>query len=203
MSGDSYKTIRERFLLEMKEKGSRFICHALPAVSREDADTSISTVSKKYYDATHNCFAYNIGWEDSITRFSDDGEPAGTAGKPILNAIRRHELTNIVVIVTRYFGGTKLGTGGLIRAYGGVASATLSQASLQTIYIQDILKLTCSYHHLNAIMSLIEKYSAQIIESRYDESILLRVHVRKKFTDSLSRDIIETTAGQVKPSVVT
>ena len=187
----------------MKEKGSRFICHALPVARRDHAEATITSLSKKYYDATHNCFAYCIGWEDYITRFSDDGEPAGTAGKPILNAIRHHDLTNIVVIVTRYFGGTKLGTGGLIRAYGGVASEALSRASIETIYIQDIIKLTCLYHHLKTIMSLFEKYSAQIIESDYAESIFLRVKVRKKFTQSLVSHIIDATAGHVKPSVVT
>lgn len=203
MSEDSYKTIRESLTLEMKEKGSRFICCASPCKSRAEAEAMIASIKKKYHDATHNCFAYCIGHGIDLTRFDDDGEPAGTAGKPILNAILSQELRNIAVVVTRYFGGTKLGVGGLIRAYGGVALATLENATIETVYIQDKIKLNCSYHQLKAILSLVEKYSGQIVESDYGESVWLILQMRKNFSTLFIRCAIDATAGQVQPSVVT
>ncbi|MBN1560518.1 YigZ family protein [candidate division KSB1 bacterium] len=203
MSDDSYKTIREPLSLELKEKGSRFICHVFPVKSREEAEATVAAIARKYHDATHNCFAYCVGEGARVTRFSDDGEPAGTAGKPILNAIVQHELTNIAVVVTRYFGGTKLGAGGLVRAYGGVTVDALSHAVIETIYIQDTMKLTCSYHQLKPVLSLVDKYSGQIVESDYSDSVHLIIRLRKKFSEQFVRRTIDVTAGQVKPIRVT
>ncbi len=203
MLDDSYKTIRSAIDHEMKEKGSRFICHAHPVKSRENAENIISSISKQFFDATHNCFAYRIGLgQEEITRFNDDGEPSGTAGKPILQAIEGHDLTNVVVVVTRYFGGTKLGTGGLIRAYGGVTAEALDLASIKTVYLKDTVFLTCTYHHLNIIMALIDKVSGRIVESDYGEHINLTIQLRRSLCGQFIEQVFDKTAGQVKPEVV-
>ena len=115
---NSYKTINQQAQAEIVEKKSRFIANVLPVSSEEEAINFINKIKKQYYDARHNCFAYIIGGNIPIIRFSDDGEPSGTAGKPILDVLLGENLENVVIVVTRYFGGTLLGTGGLVRAYG-------------------------------------------------------------------------------------
>ena len=200
---DSYKTIRAATLFEMKAKGSRFICHAQPVGSREEAEQAVAALSRQYYDATHNCFAYRLFWgHDEITRFNDDGEPSGTAGKPILQAIVGQNATNIVVVVTRYFGGVKLGTGGLIRAYGGVTSQTLQRAAFKTVYLTHHVELTSAYQHFNAVMAAIDKFSGTILKSNYTESIQLLVQLRQSCSQNFIQYVIDSTSGQVKPSKV-
>jgi uncharacterized YigZ family protein len=200
---DSYKTIRAATVFEMKVKGSRFICHAQPVASRDAAENLVAARSRQYYDATHNCFAYRLFLgQDEISRFSDDGEPSGTAGKPILQAIVGQNVTNIAVVVTRYFGGVKLGTGGLIRAYGGVTLQTLQRAAFKTVYMTHDVQLTSSYHHLNTVMAAIEKFSGKMIQSDYAESIQLKIQLRQSYSQDFIQYVIDCTSGQVEPSRV-
>lgn len=200
LSEDILKTIRAPATAEMKVKGSRFIGRATPAPSREDAESLVAQVSRLYHDATHNCFAYRIGYGDNeYARFNDDGEPSGTAGRPILQAIIGRDLTNVVVVVTRYFGGIKLGTGGLIRAYAGIAADTLSNAHIVTFYPTNTIKINCTYQHVNTIMNLITKFSGKIVYSAYAESISLRVLLPARQSRQFRQCVIDETSGQVMP----
>ncbi len=203
MCDDNYKTIRSAITFEMKEKGSRFICRARPVRSRDEAEFFIAQIAKQHFDASHNCYAYAVGCgAHEMTRFSDDGEPSGTAGKPILLAIQGRDLTNVAVVVTRYFGGVKLGTGGLIRAYGGVTSEVLDRAQHHTLYIKDKLALACTYHQLNSIMSFVEKFGGQISSSDYGEQIDLIIELRRSLSEKFIDFVFDKTAGQVKPRMV-
>jgi uncharacterized YigZ family protein len=203
LSSDSFKTIFSPITNETKEKGSRFICQVHPADTVDDAEAKIAAIAKTYFDATHNCYAYRLGFDEHrVTRFNDDGEPSGTAGKPILQAIEGRDLTNIVVVVTRYFGGTKLGTGGLIRAYGGAASIALDQTNVKKVFIEKTLELICPYHFLNTIMSLLEKSKGHVVSSDYGENVHLMLRVRQSQCDLFVAQIIDKTAGQVVPELV-
>ncbi len=200
MIHDSFQTIREPCTFEMKEKGSRFIAQAEPVSAKEEAENIVGLASKKYHDATHNCFAYVVGIDaDELFRFNDDGEPAGTAGKPILQAIQGQSLTNVLVVVTRYFGGTKLGVGGLIRAYGGAAAQVLSKAGTKTHYITDDVHVECTYHDLKTVMNAVQKYNGIIINSDYGGAVQLDVHIRISRTQQFIASVIEQTAGRVTP----
>ncbi len=190
---DSYKTISEPVRAELKEKGSRFIAQAFPANSVESAEEIIARVCKKYFDATHNCYAYVVGCDTkAVSRFNDDGEPSGTAGKPILQAISTRKLTDVVVIVTRYYGGTKLGTGGLIRAYGGVAAQALDQAHIVTQYHTEELTLRYPYTLSNVVAKAVETFQADISSSDYGTDIEQKVKIRK----SLVREFCDYLVNQ-------
>ncbi len=127
---DRYKTIDHKSEIEIIEKKSRFIASVVEVTTEEQAQQTLYALRKKYYNATHNCFAYQIGEQDEIQRFSDDGEPQGTAGKPILDVLKGQSIKNTLICVTRYYGGTLLGTGGLVRAYGKAAKEGLRAAGI-------------------------------------------------------------------------
>ena len=144
-----YKIIREGGTGEIVEKKSRFIGVTFPITSEEEALSYVEQIKKKHYQARHNCFAFSVRNEENGSvqeRFSDDGEPQGTAGLPILNVIRGAEVNNICIVVTRYFGGTLLGTGGLVRAYTDAAKAALDVSDVRTVSHKAIMKLTMSYN---------------------------------------------------------
>jgi uncharacterized YigZ family protein len=200
---DFYKTVVAKSTAELKEKGSRFIAFASPATDSIEAEAIVTLLAKKYHDATHKCFAYFVGvGPDAHSRYNDDGEPSGTAGKPILQAIIGLELTNVVVIVTRYFGGTKLGTGGLLRAYGGVASQALAAASIETRFLYDIVQLECSYHDLNVILNTVQKLEAIVKSSNYGGTVELQVKVRLSRSKQFIEIVIDHTAGRVTPLII-
>ena len=188
---------------ELKEKSSRFIARAAPADTVEKAEAFIADLQKQHYDATHNCYAYLIGLgPDAVFRFNDDGEPSGTAGKPILQAIEGRELTDTVVVVTRYFGGVKLGTGGLIRAYGGAAAEVLDAATVKKIYVTRPVFLECPYAAIGKIENCLEKTKGKIIQAEYGEHVQLMVELREHRVDAFVKKIIEITAGTVVPKLL-
>lgn len=202
MIRDSFKTIREPCATELKKKGSRFIAQANPIADKAEADDIIERACKKYHDATHNCFAFVLGVDaDEVSRFNDDGEPSGTAGKPILQAIQGQELTNVLVVVTRYFGGTKLGVGGLIRAYGGAAAQTLAKANIETRYITDVVHLECTYHDLKTVTNAAKKFNGKIINSNYGGAVRLELQIVISRTQQFISSVIEQTAGRVVPII--
>ena len=127
---ERYTTVKEFGSAEIVEKKSRFIANVKPVISEDEAAAYIEEIKKKYWDARHNCYAYQLGERNQIQRYSDDGEPGGTAGMPILDVLRGKDIKNTIVVVTRYFGGTLLGTGGLVRAYSSAAKAGLEAAGL-------------------------------------------------------------------------
>lgn len=202
MTTDSFQTISAPCEAELKEKGSRFFAHAAPVTSREDAEQMIEPIRKKFFDATHHCFAYRIGvGVDEVTRVNDDGEPSGSAGKPILSVIQGHDLTNIVVVVTRYFGGTKLGIGGLVRAYGGVTALLLRDVEIVTVFLTAEVSVECSYHQLSAVLKNIEHYGAAIKNSSYAETVKLSAVIRRRNAEAFVHAVIESTSGQVQPKI--
>ncbi|MBN1482566.1 YigZ family protein [candidate division KSB1 bacterium] len=203
LSDEVYKTIRALATAEKKVKGSRFIGRATPVRSRDEAELFVTLISKQYHDATHNCYAYRIGYGPAeYTRFYDDGEPSGTAGRPILQAMMSHDLTNVAVVVTRYFGGTKLGTGGLIRAYGSIAEEALDKAEIYTFYPVHTLKIFCTYQHVNTIKSLINKFSGEVIDSDYGDSISMTIRLHQYKSQQFTQCLLDQTSGQVVPERV-
>jgi uncharacterized YigZ family protein len=199
---DSFQTIAVPCEAELKEKGSRFIAYAAPISQREESEQIIERIRKKFFDATHHCFAHRIGvGADEATRVNDDGEPSGSAGKPIMAVIQGRELTNIVVVVTRYFGGTKLGIGGLVRAYGGVTAQLFNNAQIITGFLMTDVSVECSYHQLSAILKTIEHYGAVIKNSSYKETVKLSVVIRRRNAESFVQSVIESTSGQVQPKI--
>jgi uncharacterized YigZ family protein len=183
----------------IKVKGSRFIAKACPVSGRIEAHRVIKEVRQKYYDATHNCYAYRIVTsQGDHSRFSDDGEPSGTAGKPILQAIESRNLVNVLVQVTRYFGGVKLGTGGLARAYGDAARCVLDQCEMVAHYLQTTYKLTYHYDLSNAVARAIERYQVQVVSSVYDTGISQMVNVRQHLADEFYDAITDATGGKIQ-----
>ena len=147
----AYKTLRGPGEETIIIKKSRFIGYAQPAETEEDAVKFIEAIRKKHWDANHNCYAYQIGFNDEIQKSNDAGEPAGTAGRPILEVIKKEELKNVVVVVTRYFGGTLLGAGGLIRAYGQTAGAALRAAGVVTRSLFQAVRVEIDYTWLGRV----------------------------------------------------
>lgn len=194
---DEYRTIASRQRIETKVRGSRFIATALPVSTKSDAETFLESIRKEFRDATHNCFAYRIGWDDKQFRCNDDGEPSGSAGKPILAAIDKQNLTNILVVVTRYFGGTKLGVGGLVRAYGDAAELALSRTEIAINHIQQIVEAVFPHSQISNVMHVVSKMNARIVETDYDEDVHAALAIRLSKVEDLKASLIEQTAGNV------
>ncbi|RKY81994.1 YigZ family protein [candidate division KSB1 bacterium] len=195
---DYYFTIRKDSICEIKVKGSRFIGHAFSAVTRDQAEEKIEFIRKKHHNATHNCFAYRTGNSDSsIFRFSDDGEPSGTAGRPILEAIDSRDLTDVVVIVTRYFGGTKLGTGGLARAYGGCASDVLKSAELQKKVIFQRIAIKFPYELTGQVMNTVSRTECRVSGTKYESQTEMILDVRISIVDQFIKKINDACSGRV------
>ena len=198
---DEFRTIAAPVSTTTKVEGSRFLASALPVASREQADDAIASVRQRLYDATHHCFAYRLGTDGDEFRFSDDGEPSGTAGRPILTAIERSGFTNILVIVTRYFGGTKLGTGGLARAYGNATEQALVAAVPVHQYVTETLTITFPHSQTGNVMRAVSKAGAQIEQTEYDEEVHLTVRVRRSLLDDIGKELIDATSGNVRVGV--
>ncbi|HHJ51757.1 MAG TPA: YigZ family protein [Caldithrix abyssi] len=171
VTGDEYKVPANDVMAELKVKGSRFIAQVFHVSSREEAEQVYDRVKKKYHNATHNCFAYRIDADQF--RYSDDGEPSGTAGKPILQALDGHELLEALCVVTRYFGGTKLGTGGLIRAYGGAAELALEKLTVRVKVRTVRYRLQLPYEQEPLIRRLLSNLDAAIVSADYERGVTL------------------------------
>lgn len=193
---DSYRTVYRGGEGEITEKKSRFIAEVYPISSEEEAMEYLEAVKKKYWDARHHCWAYILGRNPASERMSDDGEPAGTAGKPILEVLRGRELTNIFVVVTRYFGGTLLGTGGLVRAYTGATVEGLEHAVLITKVKGFQLKITTDYTGLGKIQYLLAQRGITILDSVYTDKVEVYALVPEEEEGSLKKEIMEGTNGQ-------
>ncbi|TNE37329.1 YigZ family protein, partial [bacterium] len=146
---DYYYSIKEKKTYEVKISGSRFIANIFPVSSKKEVNTLLSEVKKEYYDSTHNCYAYILGAEGLEYRANDDGEPNGSAGNPILFSIKKYKLSDVLVVVTRFYGGTKLGVGGLARAYGGVTEKVIEISRRKKIDITKRVKVFTTYDDIN------------------------------------------------------
>ncbi len=180
----SYKTITAPSEGEYTEKRSKFLSFAFPVSSEEDARTILDEMRRKYYDARHVCWAYIIGKKERMERCNDDGEPSSTAGKPILGQILSHDLTDCLVIVVRYFGGVKLGTGGLIVAYKAAAASALESAEIIEHELTTRYTLTFGFDFINPVMILLRNTGAETVESGSDiDGYIWTVDVKDKDTE--------------------
>jgi uncharacterized YigZ family protein len=175
-----FKTIDEDVQTEIVEKKSKFIANIFYVQSVEEAEEKIKEMKKKYYDARHNCFAFSIYTENgNIDRFSDDGEPSGTAGAPMLNILKSQNLSNILVVVTRYFGGILLGTGGLVRAYSEATMQGLEKSKIIEKDLGIIAKFCVLYEDLEKIKYYFKQENVKIIDFKYNESVEIFVEITK------------------------
>lgn len=168
-----------------KEKGSKFIASAFTITSEEEAKQRIAEIKKKYYDARHNCFAYMIGPDKAIFRASDDGEPSGTAGKPILNQILSKDVTNVCVVVTRYFGGIKLGTSGLINAYKIASRDALDNAQIIQKTVNEVYSLEFAYPLMNEVMRIMKEENLEQLNPRFEMDCYLEFSTRKNDVEKI------------------
>jgi uncharacterized YigZ family protein len=183
--GDRYKTIETRSEGLFKEKGSKFLAFAHPVETVEAVKELLEGYRKIYYDARHVCYAYSLGTESPETRANDDGEPSGTAGRPILGQIQSAGLTNVLVVVVRYFGGVLLGTGGLVQAYKAAAADALSQASVVERTIDVTLGLSFEYPFLDVVLRVVRQWEGRVLSQSWESDCLMTVSVRKGSLDAL------------------
>jgi uncharacterized protein, YigZ family len=188
-----YKTILNYIEWDMFEKKSHFICSASPVGSEQEALNFIKKVSLKYKDATHNVFAYIVNEDVEIQKASDDGEPQGTAGIPILEILKREELKNVCVVVTRYFGGILLGAGGLIRAYSASARGGIDKAKIVKMCRHKKIKVITNYSNLGRIQNLMNTMGNNIIDIKYTEFVTLIIGVRYDLANKCLKAISEIT----------
>ena len=174
-----FNTIKENVTGEIVEKKSKFIANIFYIESIEEAEEIIKDIKKKYYDARHNCFAFRID-NGNISRFSDDGEPSGTAGAPILNILEGRNLSNILAIVTRYFGGILLGTGGLVRAYSDATIAALEKATIVNKVLGKVIVLEAEYKELENIKYYLKNEDINLVDIDYKEKIYIKMEVTKE-----------------------
>jgi len=194
---DSYTTIQRPSRAELRILGSRFIALAEPIQTKQDPATVLERLKREYFDATHHCYAYRLGPTGDLFRSNDNGEPAGSAGKPILAAIERVGLTNVMVVVIRFFGGTKLGVRGLVHAYGDVATSALLAAEPLVCYASDTLVVVFPHNLVSNVMHVVGKTGARIAETTYDEDVHLVLEIRRSKTEELKELLVERTSGNI------
>jgi len=187
MTEDQYKTISEHGFGEgfYSEKRSKFLAFAHHVTSVDEVKTLLASYRKKYYDARHCCYAYVLGPERSVFRANDDGEPSSTAGKPILGQINSCGLTDVLIVVIRYYGGVNLGTGGLIIAYKTAASDALAHATIELRQVEEIVTFDFSYPMMNEVMHVVKEMQARIISQQFDNTCSITLRIRKGEADQL------------------
>lgn len=182
---DTFRTIQETAQGLFTEKKSKFISYAIPVQSVDDVKIELDQYKKKYYDARHICWAYMIGAERNEFRSNDDGEPSGTAGKPILGQINSNELTDILILVIRYFGGIKLGTSGLITSYKEAASEAIASSNIIEKTVDISIRFKFEYPFMNDVMKVVKDLEPLIIEQQYDMDCIMALQIRKALYDQL------------------
>ena len=191
-----YKAVYQGGEGEIVEKKSRFIATVIPAGSEEEVLAFIESVRKKYWDARHHCFAYVIGERNELQRCSDDGEPSGPAGKPMLEVLLGEEIHNVAVVVTRYFGGTLLGTGGLVRAYSAATKQGLASSVIITKILGVKLCISTDYTGLGKIQYILGQRGLQILDSVYTDKVELEALIPEDELAAVKAEITEGTNGQ-------
>ncbi len=193
---DIYVTVKSRGSAEIKVRGSRFLSVAAGVETESDVQDALHSVRKSYHDARHHCFGYRLGESASIFRSNDDGEPGGTAGPPILQQIEARGLTNTLVVVTRYFGGTKLGRGGLVRAYSEAAGSALDAAGTIEHTIQLRHRVSFDYDDTARAMRVIEAMAGRVVKADYLNATSLLVDVRASASGAFQARFVEELAGR-------
>jgi uncharacterized YigZ family protein len=199
LAQDQYYQVKQQCRLEDNVKGSRFIATARPVSSENDAAAFIDEIKKEFHDATHNAYSWKVGIGRSQRyRYYDDGEPSGTAGLPILKSIDARSLSNVCVVVTRYFGGVKLGTGGLMRAYGKMAMDLLRACDVEKRYFTETISFNVGFDFVNVVHNIINTFEAELKDSQYGEKVTFVVEVRASQAGPFRNKLNDGTNGQVE-----
>ena len=196
MSNDSYRTLSCQAQDEYIVKHSRFIGYAKPVKTEKEAQEFIAEISKKHWDAKHNVYAYSIR-EGGIKRYSDDGEPQGTAGMPVLNVILQENITDCVVVVTRYFGGILLGGGGLVRAYTHSAKIGIDAAGIITLSKWTVCKISCDYTFYGKLETFVRDFGGVIENTDFSENVTLEFRIEKGTEDAFDKKLKDLTNGKI------
>ena len=192
-----YRTIKEDGQVQEEIKKSRFICHAKRVYNEEEARDFISAIKKEHYKATHNCSAFIVGERSEIKRTSDDGEPSGTAGVPMLGVLENHNLTNVCVVVTRYFGGIKLGAGGLIRAYAGNVALAVKEIGIIEIKEQAGIQIHMTYAQYQEYGNFLKEHNLIELETNFTDQVDTIIFIDKEKKNGIKADLIEFFNGKV------
>ncbi len=198
---EEYKIITKGGQGEIVEKKSRFIATVRAVNSEEEATAFIEEMKKKYWDARHNCSAFIIGEKNELQRFSDDGEPSGTAGKPILEVLLGSGLRNVCVVVTRYFGGTLLGTGGLVRAYTQSTNAGLEASEIATCHKGKKINIKTDYNGIGKIQYIMAQMNIGQLNVQYTENVEICCAVKSEDVDAFTKKVTESTAGKAEINI--
>lgn len=192
---DFYYTIQQRERTSIKVRGSEFIATVIPVTSKDQALKELESLRSEFWDATHNCFAYRIGKGGLEFRTSDDGEPSGSAGKPILFVLHKYDVSDILMVITRYYGGTKLGVGGLARAYSDSSSAVLELCVKIPVYSTKDIKVLCMYEDVDIVRRIIDSYAINS-DSEYRDAVEFIARIPESQCEIFMNEIISATSGR-------
>ena len=192
-----YKTVKIESHDEFTEKRSRFIGYVKPVKTEQEATDFINSLRSKHWDARHNVYAYSLR-EGNIKRYSDDGEPSGTAGMPVLDVITKNEVYDVCVVVTRYFGGVLLGTGGLVRAYSQGAKLALEAGQIVKMQNCSVCSLICNYNQYGKISSLILDMGGIVDDTAFEADVTLKFHISPDLFDALNKKLADLTSGEIQ-----
>ena len=194
---DTYRTIRDLSEGYYTEKRSRFLSFALPVRTPDEVKTQLDIYRKKYYDARHVCWAYMLGPDRTTFRANDDGEPSSTAGKPILGQINSNNLTDILIIVVRYFGGIELGTSGLIVAYRTAAAEAIAAARIEERTIDETITITFEYPHLNSVMRIVKEDKPDVLTQSFELTCEMTLRIRQSRMDTLKSRLLRVDSLRI------
>ncbi|MBQ5609825.1 MAG: YigZ family protein [Rikenellaceae bacterium] len=198
MENDVYRTIEADAEALFKEKSSKFLCFAYHVTTEEQIRERLEVLYKKYYDATHHCYAWRLGPRGETFRANDDGEPSSTAGKPILGQLLSHEITDCLIVVVRYFGGTKLGVSGLIEAYKTSAAEVIAAAEVVERTVDDRIEVRFSYMAMNEVMRVIKDMQPKIVEQCFDNLCTMTLSIRQSQSEQLLTRLSKVEGAQAE-----
>jgi len=195
---DTYLTIEKPSEAIFRDRGSKFLAYAYPIISEQDIKQIVSNLKHEHPKANHHCYAMRLSTDRSVFRINDDGEPSGTAGRPILNVLLSRNLTNVVVVVVRYFGGTLLGVPGLINAYKSAAELALNEAKIIEKTVNDIYTVSFDYLQMNEIMRIIKDENLEVLEQQFDNNCSIKLSIRKMQVNPVLARLQKLDSVQVK-----
>ena len=198
MQEDLYKTIKQASEGYYSEKRSRFISYAVPVRTVDEVKERLDKFRKQYYDAHHVCWAYMLGSERKAFRSNDDGEPSSTAGKPILGQINSNELTDILIVVIRYFGGIELGTSRLIVAYRTAAAEAIAAAGIEERTVDEDIQITFAYPYLNGVMRIVKEMRPEILSQSFEMTCRMTLRIRKGQADELRNRLLKVESVEIE-----
>lgn len=198
MENDVYRTIEADAEALFKEKSSKFLCFAYPVTTEEQIRERLEVLYKKYYDATHHCYAWRLGPRGESFRANDDGEPSSTAGKPILGQLLSHEITDCLIVVVRYFGGTKLGVSGLIEAYKTSAAEVIAAAQVVERTVDERIEVRFSYMAMNEVMKVVKDLQPKIVEQCFDNLCTMTLTIRQSLSEQLLTRLSKVEGAQAE-----